>query len=413
MIVIGTVISCCAGVSSARGTNGYTVFVIGRFIIGFGLASFLMTSLVVVQEIPHPRSRSIIAQSWNSYYILGMVIASWVNFGCSTIVGSWSWRLPYILQLPMAIYLLVAVQFMPETPRFLISKGRDDEAMDFLAKYHGNGDASDSLVVFEFEEIKQTLETERIAKAEKWSTILRGRANRHRLGLAALMTFLTWMSGSSIIYYYYSVVFDLVGITNATTQTGIAAGLNMFCWVAQVTAVYLGKFVGRKKILLWTWPVLLLGLVGLCVSGGVFVKSGETDHKSAVATVVLVWIFLGAFNFTNPVLYSYPAEVQTYSMRSKGLLVWNTITQIQTIYVTFVDSIALNAIGYKYYAVYMPLVIIQWFLVYFFMVETRGYTLEEVAFAFDSRNSSLSDFTAASASHAGTESHADDDTKKV
>lgn len=64
-------------------------------------------------------------------------------------------------------------------------------------------------------------------------------------------------------------------------------------------------------------------------------------------------------------LYSYPAEVQTYSMRSKGLLVWNTITQLETAYVVFVDAVALDSIGYKYYAVYMPLVIIQWLLAKF------------------------------------------------
>lgn len=47
----------------------------------------------------------------------------------------------------------------------------------------------------------------------------------------------------------------------------------------------------------------------------------------------------------DPVLYSYPAEVQTYSMRAKGFLVWNTVTQIEYAYVTFVDAIALDAIG--------------------------------------------------------------------
>lgn len=52
-------------------------------------------------------------------------------------------------------------------------------------------------------------------------------------------------------------------------------------------------------------------------------------------------------------------------MRSKGLLIWNTVSQLEGAYVTWVDAIALDSIGYKYYAVYMPLVIIQWFLVYF------------------------------------------------
>lgn len=50
-----------------------------------------MTSLIVVQEITHPRTRSLQAHAWNQYYILGLIIASWVNFGCSYIVGTWGW----------------------------------------------------------------------------------------------------------------------------------------------------------------------------------------------------------------------------------------------------------------------------------------------------------------------------------
>lgn len=383
-ILIGTVISCVAGVSGAKGNSGYAVFVVGRFIIGFGLASFLMTSLVVVQEIPHPRSRQRIASSWNSYYILGMVIASWVNFGCSYMAGSWSWRIPYILQLPFAFYILIAVQFVPETPRFLLSKHKDHEAFEFLVKYHGNGDPTDPLVLFEFEEMKDAIEAERLAKAEKWSVILRSAANRHRLGLALLMTFLTQMSGSSIIYYYYTVVFDSVGITDPSVQTGIAAGLNMFTWVCQISSVLTERFFGKKKILLYCWPLMIATFVGLTVSGSCYDKSGGEDHKSAVATVVLIWIFLGVFNVACPIIYSYPAEVQTYSMRSKGLLVWNQAQQVQGTYVTFVDSIALNRIKYWYYLVYLPLLIIQWILIKLYMVETNGFTLEEIALAFDS-----------------------------
>ena len=93
-----------------------------------------------------------------------------------------------------------------------------------------------------------------------------------------------------------------------------------------------------------------------------YAETGETNTSASVGTVVFVWLYLTIFNFANPVLWSYPAEVQTYSMRSKGLLVWNTVNQIMGAYVTWVDAIALEAIGYKYYAVYMPLVIIQFFL---------------------------------------------------
>jgi hypothetical protein len=98
----------------------------------------------------------------------------------------------------MAVYMLVATQFMPETPRFHISKGRDDLALKFLVDYHGNGNEQDELVQFEYAEIKEAIRREQEAKAEKWSTILKNKANRHRLGLAALMTFCTNVSTLSL-----------------------------------------------------------------------------------------------------------------------------------------------------------------------------------------------------------------------
>jgi MFS family permease len=60
-MLIGTILGCVAGLP---GVNGYALFVAGRVIIGFGMASFLMTSLIVVQEITHPRTRATMAASW-------------------------------------------------------------------------------------------------------------------------------------------------------------------------------------------------------------------------------------------------------------------------------------------------------------------------------------------------------------
>jgi SP family sugar:H+ symporter-like MFS transporter len=77
----------------------------------------------------------------------------------------------------------------------MIGKGREEDALQFLVEYHGNGDAQDPLVLFEFEEMKEAINREKAAKAEKWSQILKYRANLHRLGLAALMMFCTSLSG--------------------------------------------------------------------------------------------------------------------------------------------------------------------------------------------------------------------------
>ena len=92
------------------------------------------------------------------------------------------------------MYLLVAVQFVPETPRFLIAKGRDEAALRFLADYHGNGDTEDALVIFEFNEMREAIAAEQAVRAEKWREIMKKRTNVHRLGLAALMIFCTNVS---------------------------------------------------------------------------------------------------------------------------------------------------------------------------------------------------------------------------
>lgn len=161
------------------------------------------------------------------------------------------------------------------------------------------------------------------------------------------------------------MVFASVGITDNTTQTGLAAGFSMFTWVTQIAGVLVGKKAGRKTILLWIWPTLLLSLVGLCVSSRMYSIGDEVNNKAGIATVAMVWVYLGFYNFANPVLWSYPSEVQTFSMRTKGMLVWNTANQIFGIYTMFVDSVALDKIGWKYYIVYMPGVIIEFFLIYY------------------------------------------------
>lgn len=80
-----------------------------------------------------------------------------------------------------------------------------------------------------------------------------------------------------------TIVFESVGITDPTTQTGISAGLSVFTWFCQIAAVFTGKRVGKKTILLWVWPTLLLGLIGLCISTAVY-GNGEGGNTHAAVT---------------------------------------------------------------------------------------------------------------------------------
>ncbi|WVQ84277.1 hypothetical protein IAT38_006429 [Cryptococcus sp. DSM 104549] len=387
-IMLGTVLGCIAG--TKEGNTGYALFVASRAVIGSGIPPFLMTAQMMNQEIAHPRFRTRLAGFWDCNWVLGSTVASFITFGTSYIDNSWSWRIPYLIQLVPAIYMLVAVQFMPETPRFLIANGHEGEAHQFFIKYHGDGNPHDELVAFEWEEMKATIELENKNKTMmSWAEVLRIPGNKHRLGLAALMTFMPQLNGSGIISFYYSVVLAQCGITGASKTTGIGAGLNMYGFVLQCAGVYFTPSSRRRRMVLISWPLLMIGMAAMAASNGVYETSGQTNKAAGIASVVMVWVYSGPSNFISPLFYAYPAEILNYSIRGKGMAVWNTVNQAWGAYGSYVNSIALDNIGWKYYCVFIPILAFQWVLAYFFMVETKGYTLEEIAMAFEGSNAAV------------------------
>ena len=82
---------------------------------------------------------------------------SGITFGTLYIKSNWAWRLPSLLQAAPSFVQLILVVWLPESPRWLMSQGKDEKALNILAKYHANGDRDDPLVRFEFAEMKATI----------------------------------------------------------------------------------------------------------------------------------------------------------------------------------------------------------------------------------------------------------------
>lgn len=100
-------------------------------------------------------------------YYLGAILASWTTFGTQSYEGTLSWRIPTILQIGYPLVQLTFLYWVPESPRWLVSKDRSAEALQILAKYHAAGDAQSPLVVREMSEIVDTIKMEQQANATK------------------------------------------------------------------------------------------------------------------------------------------------------------------------------------------------------------------------------------------------------
>jgi MFS family permease len=121
---------------------------------------------------------------------VGSIIAAWVTFGVRNMDSSWAWRIPSILQLAIPFLALPGSFFTPESPRWLVSKGRVDEARAILVKHHGAGDATHPLVDFEMREIEQAVALEKEAvSATSYLDAIRTPGNRHRLLITLTVPF--------------------------------------------------------------------------------------------------------------------------------------------------------------------------------------------------------------------------------
>lgn len=156
------------------------MFIGGRVVIGSALSFSTTVAPIIAQEYAHPRMRGTVATTYNTVYYVGAIAISWVGFGTSHMTNtSWAWRIPALFQIVPAVYICAALPFLPESPRWLIANGREEEALRILAKYHANGDMNDELVLFEFQEMREVLAREG-REAVSWRTALSTPGNRKR-----------------------------------------------------------------------------------------------------------------------------------------------------------------------------------------------------------------------------------------
>lgn len=137
--------------------------------------------------------------------------------------NNWAWRIPTIVQLAPSVIQICAIYFVPESPRYLLNKGKDEQALHILAKVHANGNMDDEMVQCEFVEIRDTLKLEREVESNGWSELIRTKGNRHRLLIMITAGIFSQWSGNGLVSYYLNKVWcsrDPAGINVLTDVPG-------------------------------------------------------------------------------------------------------------------------------------------------------------------------------------------------
>lgn len=191
----------------------------------------------------HPAYRDVLTGLYNCQYFVGAIAAAGACRGCLRFESSLAWRIPIWCQLISSSIVVLTVWFIPESPRWLYSHGRREEAWDVITKYHGEGVRDNAYVHLQVREYEEAINLEGSDK-NSWDFrgLINTKAARWRLMCVAIASFMSQWAQAGVTTYYIGGLLATAGITDTTRVLDVNLGNT----VLSAGLAYLGSYLGPK-----------------------------------------------------------------------------------------------------------------------------------------------------------------------
>ncbi|KAL2275844.1 hypothetical protein FJTKL_01515 [Diaporthe vaccinii] len=393
-IIIGCVVEAIGAFIGAF-SNGYGMYMAGRFILGFGSSFNGGMAGLLITEVAHPQHRAKASAIVNCMYGVGSTSCAWLALATIRIAGDWSWRSLTLLQAFPAVLVLAFIYWIPESPRWLVAKERYEEAEEMLARYHGSGDRANETVAFEFREMKQTLALEfQTKKSSSFLDFARTAGNRYRVLLLVSLAMVSQYSGSNLFSNYANKIYEGAGIHEQTNKILLSGGQTILSLVVSVTFSLFIDRLGRRPLFLASTAGIVLAYMGWTIISSQYERTKDLA-RFGYPQIAFIWLFTVAYQIAwTGVMAAYALEIMPYSLRAKAGVIQTIFVKGLIVLGSYTNPIAwdsFTAAGHAWTLAMFYTILDFCYLVfvYFFYPETRGLTLEEVAKVFDGDNAKV------------------------
>jgi len=359
IVIIGTIAACYSPT--------FTLLVISRLVIGLGIGLSSSTVPTYLSELAPAKLRGAMGSLNQIFIVSGILIAFLVSYWLGPI-SAWRWMFAGAI-LPATV-LFIGLYFLPESPRWLVKAGREDEARQVLISAHGGMTDIDE----EMATIREVVATD--TAKPRFRDLFAGWV-RPMLFVALLLAMGQQFSGVNAINAYFPTMLIGLGFaTQAALLSGVLLGATKFLFTAWV--VFVVDRWGRK-------PLLLIGnvimVITLSAAGLIVLNVHDTGTRGILMLVMMVLYLVGYELGWGAVVWVMMSEVFPLKVRATGMsissvVLWASTGIVSATFPLISDPKSLG-IGNSMF-VFAGINVVLFFLTKWLVPETKGRTLEQI-----------------------------------
>ncbi|KAI0031293.1 general substrate transporter [Vararia minispora EC-137] len=368
---------------------GVGIIYAGRVISGLGVGAISAVAPAYVSECAPKEHRGRITGCFQIMVAIGVMLSYFINFGISLHIKGDArvWRIPFGFQLVPSGILAIGLLSVKESPRFLVTKDKNEQALATLA-YYRDRHIDDPAVMSEFAEIEAALLEEREArKGLGTREAFLGKGNFIRFVIAFVIFLLQQFSGQNSVGYYAPQIFASIGYSSTTGQL-LASGVYGIMKVA-ATAVFVFFLVdslGRKFSLF----ISAMGMGILFFIVGALLKSfplpanpPPNPPPASRAMAAMIYIFVCFYSMGwGPLPWVYVSDIFPTRTRHYGLAVASASQWLFNFVISRITLTIETNLGYKMYFMFGAINIGGGAVFSLLIPETKGRSLEEMDVIF-------------------------------
>ncbi|KAF9894439.1 hypothetical protein FE257_007942 [Aspergillus nanangensis] len=353
-------------------------FFIGRVITGIGNGMNTSTIPTYQAECSKTSNRGLLICIEGGVIAIGTAIAYWIDFGAHYGPPDLVWRFPIAFQIFFGLIIIVGMFFLPDSPRYLISKGRVEEGEYVLAAL-GGWETHDHETQMQKNLVVDSIRASGAGSETKFSDLLTGGRTQHfrRMLVGSSSQIFQQLSGCNAVIYYLPVLLKQ-SLNQTNDMALLIGGINMIVYAIFATfSWFFVEKIGRRKLFLGGSIIQTIAMV---ITFACLIPGDDEVSKGAVFGLFLYMAAFGAAWL--PLPWLYPAELSPIKTRAKANAVSTCSNWLFNFTVVMITPVMVANISWGTYLFFAAMNALFIPVVWFFYPETANRSLEEIDIIF-------------------------------